>query len=103
MADPKDHMTLALSKKEMARWLAPCQMVRPEEYSCKLRQLRLTLAECLYIMSETPEMGWRWQERVVREYIKLEQEHVPKPKHCTRRDCLIRRAQLDDEEGCSCP
>lgn len=62
-------MSLSKTKKELAQWI---ERDNAKVYACKLYQLRITIAEALSIMSTIQAVGWRYQEDVVREMIRLE-------------------------------
>ena len=65
----RDSQTLSLSKREMAGWI---ERGGATHYAFRLHQLGITIAEALFIMSDEPEMGWRYQEDVIREMVRLE-------------------------------
>ena len=65
----RDSQTLSLSKREMAKWIERGGAVH---YAYRLYQLKITIAHALFIMSDEPEMGWRYQEDVIREMVRLE-------------------------------
>jgi len=66
----RDSMSLSKTKKELAQWI---ERGNAKSYACKLHQLRINIAEALFIMSiKGSECGWRYQEAVVREMIRLE-------------------------------
>ena len=74
----RDGQSLPPSKREMVAWINPTCLA--EEYACKLHNLRITIHEALSIMNskykrqdqyDARPRGWRYQERVVREMIRL--------------------------------
>ena len=60
---------LSPTKREMANWIGS---EAPVPYAYKLHQLKITVAEALYIMADVLELSYKYQERVVREMIRLQ-------------------------------
>jgi len=62
--------------KEITTRIGWIGRVPPVEYAKRLHNLKVKVSEALFVMSSIREMGWDYQELVVRELIKLQDKEL---------------------------